>query len=100
MPWWAVGFLIIFGFTVTYASIPAARKLALRWDLIAPPVGRRNHSGYPVNRGMDPVSAPDRGLSDFFCVGPDRQVQGVAPRMGADVVPVFGDHLDPDPGDH
>jgi UDP-GlcNAc:undecaprenyl-phosphate GlcNAc-1-phosphate transferase len=44
MPWWAVGFLIIFGFTVTYAAIPAARKLARRWDLIAPPGGRRNHA--------------------------------------------------------
>lgn len=43
MPFWAVALLMVFGFTVTYAVIPLAKRLASRWGLVSPPGGRRNH---------------------------------------------------------
>ncbi|MHB8067029.1 MAG: glycosyltransferase family 4 protein [Desulfobaccales bacterium] len=43
MPLAVAVFLLVFGFTVTYAVIPQAKKLGERWGLVAPPGGRRHH---------------------------------------------------------
>jgi UDP-GlcNAc:undecaprenyl-phosphate GlcNAc-1-phosphate transferase len=43
MPLGVAALLLVFGFAVTYAAIPPARKWGRRWGLVAPPGGRRHH---------------------------------------------------------
>jgi len=43
MPLGVAAFLLVFGFAVTYAAIPQAKKWGHRWGLVAPPGGRRHH---------------------------------------------------------
>lgn len=39
----AMGLITLFGFIVTYTTIPALRRVALRYDVVSSPGGRRNH---------------------------------------------------------
>ncbi len=39
----AMSLLVLFGFIVTYAAIPAFRKVAINYDVISAPGGRRSH---------------------------------------------------------
>ncbi len=39
----AMSLLVLFGFIVTYAAVPVFRKLALKYDVISAPGGRRSH---------------------------------------------------------
>ncbi|MEW6658415.1 MAG: MraY family glycosyltransferase [Thermodesulfobacteriota bacterium] len=43
MPLGVAAFLLVFGFGVTYAIIPRAKKWGRSWGLVAPPGGRRHH---------------------------------------------------------
>jgi UDP-N-acetylmuramyl pentapeptide phosphotransferase/UDP-N-acetylglucosamine-1-phosphate transferase len=53
MPLGVAAFLLVFGFGMTYAIIPQAKKWGRSWGLVAPPGGRRHHpQDMPLTGGL------------------------------------------------
>ena len=69
----AMSVLVLFGFIVTYATIPVFRKVALKYDVISAPGGRRSHlKPTPLLGGLAiflPFAAAFSSFLFLVCIG-------------------------------
>jgi UDP-GlcNAc:undecaprenyl-phosphate GlcNAc-1-phosphate transferase len=83
IPLWAVGLLMVFGFTGTCAVIPLAKRWAPRCGLLSQPRGRRNHAqDMPLTGGWAlylPLAVP---FLAFFVLSPTDTFKVLRPEWG------------------